>query len=300
VRRFGVQMARHLVKEKRKSKEEAAAIMLYTAIDATYKSILIFANVLSYFLEQSNVKHWTAIQRLATQKVKTPKECKDVNDELMRYVMEAQRISADFWIVRTFRPAAHTRSMNVKAVGADGKTHETTLRGSEQLVLKVKPASQNAHIFHKPQEVHLHREQHKYIYYGSNPQSKFTAPKLTILAITGMIKYAAKLRFLRLAHDTAGRLKTAATPDGWGERYLSPQWDQLLPFPTTWNLRFDGPDEGTGVYDGPDNSKTGNSSSQMFSLDKLSAVGGTLNTFSVESRTVVNGSVNGYSMSNEY
>ena len=163
-----------------------------------------------------------------------------------------------------------------------------------------KPASQNAHIFHKPQEVHLHREQHKYIYYGSAPNSKFTAPKLTILAITGMIKYAAKLRFLRLAHDTAGRLKTAATPDGWGERYLSPQWDQLLPFPTTWNLRFDGPEEGTGVYDGPDNSKTGNSSSQMFSLDKPSAVGGTLNTFSVESRTVVNGSVNGYSMSNDY
>lgn len=41
LRKFGVNIAQCLVKEKRKTKEEAAAIMLFTAINATYKSILV-------------------------------------------------------------------------------------------------------------------------------------------------------------------------------------------------------------------------------------------------------------------
>lgn len=41
LRKFGAEIAKVLVKEKRKTKEEAAAIMLYTAIDATYKCILV-------------------------------------------------------------------------------------------------------------------------------------------------------------------------------------------------------------------------------------------------------------------
>jgi len=125
------------------------------------------------------------------------------------------------------------------------------------------PASQDPKIFNKPSEIDLNCDLSKYIYYGHTPGAPFNSAQLTIVAITGMIKYAAKLSYLRQAHDTAGRMKTAATPDGWGERYLSPQWDQLLPFPTTWNLRFDGPKEGAGVYDGPDNSTTGNGVNQL-------------------------------------
>ena len=41
LRKFGADIAKYLVKDKRKTKEEAAAIMLYTAIDATYKSIFV-------------------------------------------------------------------------------------------------------------------------------------------------------------------------------------------------------------------------------------------------------------------
>jgi hypothetical protein len=41
LRKFGVNIAQYLVKEKCKTKEEAAAIMLFTAINATYKSILV-------------------------------------------------------------------------------------------------------------------------------------------------------------------------------------------------------------------------------------------------------------------
>jgi len=45
LRKFGADIAKYLVKEKRKTKEEAAAIMLFTAIDATYKSILVVSFV---------------------------------------------------------------------------------------------------------------------------------------------------------------------------------------------------------------------------------------------------------------
>lgn len=45
LRKLGADLARYLVKEKRKTTEEAAAILLFTAIDATFKSILVVSSV---------------------------------------------------------------------------------------------------------------------------------------------------------------------------------------------------------------------------------------------------------------
>jgi len=42
----------------------------------------------------------------------------------------------------------------------------------------------------------------------------------------------AKVNNLRRAHDTEGRLNTARTPDGV-QRYLTQEFDQLVPFPTS-------------------------------------------------------------------
>jgi len=54
---------------------------------------------------------------------------------------------------------------------------------------------------------------------------------LTIIGLTGMIKYIAQLAYLRPAHGGLGRLKTAMTKDGY--RYMTPQQDRLVPFPTS-------------------------------------------------------------------
>ena len=89
--------------------------------------------------------------------------------------------------------------------------------------------------------------------------------------MTGMLKYLARLRDLRVAHDKLGRLKRAKAPHG-GENYLSVTWDQLVPLPTTWNLRFTG--EGRGVYAGPDNADQGHGSNMVYKQPAVVPAGG--------------------------
>lgn len=79
-----------------------------------------------------------------------------------------------------------------------------------------------------------------------------------------------------------GRVNMAKTPkladgeglDAYRTRFLSTKWDELVPYPTTWNLRFDG--LGKGVSRTGDNSKTGNAMGVVMAADEsLSAEGGT-------------------------
>lgn len=87
--------------------------------------------------------------------------------------------------------------------------------------------------------------------------------KLGLIAVTGMIKHAASLKNLRVAHDKLGRLKKVRTPEG-SEKYCNTQWNQLLPSPATWNLRFDG--IGPGVFAGTDNADQGHGMDQTLEL----------------------------------
>ena len=52
----------------------------------------------------------------------------------MKYVMEAQRINADFWVVRTLSKGITT---TLECDGPKGKTETKTLSEGETLVLKV-------------------------------------------------------------------------------------------------------------------------------------------------------------------
>lgn len=52
-----------------------------------------------------------------------------------------------------------------------------------------------------------------------------------------MIQEIAKLDFLRRAHDVEGRINKAKTPDGV-ERYLTYEFDQLVPFPTSKSTSY--------------------------------------------------------------
>ena len=52
-----------------------------------------------------------------------------------------------------------------------------------------------------------------------------------------MIQEIAKLDYLRRAHNTEGRINKAKTPDGV-ERYLTQEFDQLVPFPTSTSIHI--------------------------------------------------------------
>ena len=55
----------------------------------------------------------------------------------MKYVMEAQRINADFWVVRTFQPSGKDTTTSVKCDGAKGEAETKPLSGGETLLLKL-------------------------------------------------------------------------------------------------------------------------------------------------------------------
>ena len=102
-------------------------------------------------------------------------------------------------------------------------------------------AQQNPAHFPGPTKFSLQRENQdaddsgEYIIYGRKKGAPFTAKHLTIIAVTSLIKQAAKLNQLRRAHDTEGRLGKVKTPDGV-ERYLTQESDQLVPFPTSTSI----------------------------------------------------------------
>ncbi|KAK8067329.1 hypothetical protein PG997_014076 [Apiospora hydei] len=108
----------------------------------------------------------------------------------------------------------------------------------------------------------------------------FSPRRFAMLSLTSMIRFAAQMRNLRRGHDAQGRLKRVpldptsegyahfmaparaawiqqqvrALEDGGGgdaiwtddvlqpraDTFLTPTWDEFVPFPMTWKIRFDG------------------------------------------------------------
>ena len=130
-----------------------------------------------------------------------------------------------------------------------------------------KQASQGAPFLSPANKINLSNKLKDYIIYGQAPGDKFNSKRLTILALTGMLKFIAGPSIVNLRHatDEAGYLKRVKTPGSGSESYMTVKWDQLVPFPSSmypsqffaavtsstsnfwlthirtlaWNLRFD-------------------------------------------------------------
>ena len=61
---------------------------------------------------------------------------------------------------------------------------------------------------------------------------RLNTKQLALTTLTGMLKYMAKLKDPRVAHDKLGRVNA---PSGI-EQYMTVQWDRLTPFPTSESL----------------------------------------------------------------
>ena len=86
-----------------------------------------------------------------------------------------------------------------------------------------------------PGAINLDRKLQNYLIYGHGNAKRFDTKQLTLTALTGMLKYMAKLKDLRVAHDKLGRLKRVKVPSGI-EQYMTVQWDRITPFPTSESL----------------------------------------------------------------
>ncbi|TAQ84346.1 hypothetical protein B7494_g7332 [Chlorociboria aeruginascens] len=265
LRQFGVQASRNLANELPGGEEEVAAMMLTIALDTTHKTVMTFTEVLAYFIDNPHEEHpdmgdWINIQKLAYD------DSLESASQLKRYVLEAQRLRVDLPLMRTYAPVNPKDTIEIVLNNSNqGPPEKRTLISGDKILLQLKPAQQDPKIFPEPATLNLNpkcRLLSNYLIYGEDCESdSFDVKQLTLAALTGMIKYIAKLKDLRVAHDKLGRLKRAKTPLGV-ENYLTVTWDELVPFPTTWCLRFNG--EGRGVYTGPDNADQGHGIDQVY------------------------------------
>jgi len=224
----------------------------------TYAKAIQFTEVLHYLLhEMDGSKYiWESVQSLALQTSnpgEAEKKLTEAEKKLSRYVLEAQRLAVHVPLVRQIPNDATVTAAEVEIDDNKPPTTRKFERG-EMLLLQVvgsscsvsvnppltpqqDKAQQNPKLFPKPTAFVQQRredtdESGEYIIYGRKKGAPFTAKHLTIIAITALIKQAAKLKSLRRAHDTEGRLNKAKTPDGV-QRYLTQEFDQLVPFPTS-------------------------------------------------------------------
>ncbi|MCJ1308958.1 hypothetical protein MMC25_002613 [Agyrium rufum] len=307
LREFGVEASKALLKSM-SGTEEVAAMMLVLSMEAAHKSVMTFTEVLAYFIdhpheEEPDVSDWIEIQRLAYKN--TP----EADQTLKRYVLEAQRLHVDLPLVRVYKPAKGTTSAGatpeLSLTNSDSKDQKKhVLQPGDKFLLELKEAQQYAGtaelpVFPSPSTLSLSptdRPLENYLIYGQGIPSTFKAKDFTLIGLTAMLKHLATLRSLRVAHDKLGRLKRVETPYGV-KTYMSVQWDQLVPFPTTWNLRFNG--TGRGVYRGRDNADQGHGQNQVYQKPTAIPPGGTFKSGSgapVEAlATAMNGARSGLS-----
>lgn len=237
------------------SQKEIAAVMLSFALDIAHKIVLTFTEIIAYFVDPT--KHEdktigsaaddTQTQRWKELKVLAAKNTPAADNEIKNYVREAHRLSYNLKLCRKHNSTEPS------------VLSKTTVAKDDMVLLDIFAASQNAKHFKNPSVFDPKREAADYLIYGGG--ASFTK-KLGLVALAGLVKHAAQLHYLRVAHDKLGRLKRVDTPDGQ-RRYANATWDSLLPFPSTWNLRFSN-GEGDGVYEGGDNANQGHGLDQIY------------------------------------
>ena len=257
------------------SQAEVSAIMLAFALDSAHNLVQSFTETLAYFIDPKTrehcwvgppakdprTKHFQSLQNLSLN----PSPENDV--KITQYALEAQRL----------RPSPKLAPQYVGQKPTPTHLNGKSVANSTTVFVDTYEANRNPEVFPSPNEFRLDRDPSTYLIYGSSLDEKGKkrgapfAKQLSLAYLTSMLKHAATLKELRVAHDKRGRLKRVTTPSGLAGykagdelvRYASPQWGQLLPFPATWEVRYNG--VGAGVFAGGDNANQGHGQNQVYS-----------------------------------
>ncbi|KAI1179312.1 heme peroxidase [Nemania sp. FL0916] len=262
--------------------EKAAAILLFIGLDFAYNSVLVFTTVLSELLKElykaanlakvapDQAPRWKKIQELAFSN--NEKDYKELVDMVRKVACTTVRLP----IIRKAR-----ETCNIKT-----RSGEWSFSKGEIVYLDILQANKdgikaNRGVPFRPLAVH---SSVLVDFTAYHPQH------LSDYTVATMIRLVAQMRNPRRGHDTQGFVKKVrlddtsegyanfmapmrlrhiasqvlAHPDHkdakgvWSkdilrpgsDTYLTPTWDEMVPFPTTWKLRFDG--FGKSDYSSPD------------------------------------------------
>lgn len=157
-------------------------------------------------------------------------------NNIKKYVLEAIRLRVDLQVARKVDSPTPKEIVLHKVDDVATKKQVTIkqqVRTNDLVVLDIQKASQDPTVFPNPKQFSIDRPAESYLVYGNS--GRFDPKQLTLLVVTGMVKYCARLCRLRIAHDVHGELKTATSPLGpeGPKRYMSITWDALVPFPAS-------------------------------------------------------------------
>lgn len=215
---------------------------------------------------------WTNAE-IRGDRVKVAGEGAKRADEVLRkYVLEAHRACHyQPLIPLTYSPVGSSPNPTVITVDASGRME--SIKRDDLILLDLKAAYHDPSHFPDPDMIDPNRDESNYVTFQPRfDQTGTSIPRFTrrimLIATTGMLKHVAHMSNLRVAHDKLGRLKRVKTPTGL-DRYTSPQWHDLVPYPTTWNLRFDG--LGDEISDITDNADQGHGGNQVANIEYFQA-----------------------------
>ena len=202
------------------------AHVLSTAAGITATQGSLFADVIEYFVEQSE-EFKTTLNKLAKSSAESSFE------QLKHYVLEAARLSCETAVYRT---AATDVTI------PDGKNRTITMKAGDKVLLNFRTACLDPAIFTDPTKFDPTRSLDKYLHLGIGPHDNLGF-ETTATALTAMCKVVLGLDKLSAAKGPQGKIHkvprlldvkgSGADPEqveGY-HGFLTENWDQIWPVP---------------------------------------------------------------------
>ncbi|KAK2616823.1 hypothetical protein QQS21_000200 [Conoideocrella luteorostrata] len=259
-----------------KNQKKAAAILLLVCLDFAYNAVVSFTATLDGYMRdlyeaadpaplttRSEEPKWIDVQRCAFST--SSNAAKDLERMVQLMAQETVRLP----IVRkatatgeyAFRQTANGKKVEVKK-------GETVILELSKAIKEAEAEEDVARFQFLTSKLSI-----------ADMYGVFSPRRFSTLALTCMIKFIAQMKNPRRGHDAQGRLKRVrldSTPEGYAnymapmrvrwikeqvrllkdeeakriftddilrpeaDTYLTPTWDEFVPFPMTWKIRFDG------------------------------------------------------------
>ncbi|KAJ3546103.1 hypothetical protein NM208_g2174 [Fusarium decemcellulare] len=273
---LGVFVAKHVL-DYEKDQRKAAAILLLICLDFAYNAVVSFTATLDGYIDElynaadsaphtiESEPQWIGVQRC----VFSPSS--DADTDLEQMVQRMAQVKVRLPIVRK---AIATATYAFDCEGA--KNGEVEIKKGETVILDLSKAIAQAEINSDQAEVQFLTSRLSI----ADKYGVFSPRRFATLSLTSMIKFIAQMKNPRRGHDTQGTVKKIhldSTPEGYAnymapmrvgwireqvkrlkdeeagkkiftddilrpeaDTYLTPTWDEFVPFPMTWKIRFDG------------------------------------------------------------
>jgi hypothetical protein len=259
---LGVFVARQVLEYER-DQAKAAAILLIVCLDFAYNAVVSFTATLEGYIKELYraadtpssqvpslpVPQWITVQGLAFGTTS------DADSELEKKVRVMSRRTVRLPIVR-------------KAITSQNYQFGQVTKG-QTVILDISKATAAAEQEGNGDEVAFLASQLGI----ADKYAVFSPRRYAAIALTSMVKFVAQMKNVRRGHDAQGKLKRVridSTAEGYAnymapmrvrwirkhdpnkvvfsddilkpetDTYLTPTWDEMVPFPMTWKVRFDG------------------------------------------------------------